>query len=198
MHEPVPSLFLQPVNTTTTTDMSTTPINYLAGDPRIDDIICRAVSAAATELDAILPGGDSGGFTTQHCGRLEEALRTVLRSTAICLDPWALSDHRCSPTGAWVIARRGPDVWSAAMSRDLPTVEVLGATRWVDDLYALEHDAVFTSIYAAAAAAVNYANREGVSLDARRNRPFVIRPYSASPSRVLGDVWTLPTARAAL
>lgn len=172
-----------------------TPINYLAGDSRIDDIIRRAVSAAAKELDAVLPGGDSGGFTSQHCGRLEQALRTVLRATAVSIDPWALCDHRVTGTGSWVIARRGPDVWSHALSRDLPTVEVLGATRWVDGLYALEHDAVFASLDAAAAAAVDYANREGISLDARRNRLFVIRPYSMSSSCVLGDVWTLPTAR---
>ena len=170
-------------------------INYLAGDTRIDDIIHRAVSAAARELDSVLPGSDNGGFTSQHCGRLEQALRVIMRDTSACVEPSSLCDHRGAATGAWVIARRGPDLWSRAILSSVPTTEVLGDGRWVDDLYALEHDAVFTSLEAAAAAAVRHANREGIRLDSRAPRHFVVRPYCMPSSRTLGDVWTLPTAR---
>lgn len=182
------------MNTVTTENT----INYLAGDARIDDIINRAVSAAARELDSVLPGADNGGFSTQHCGRLEQALRAILRDTSTCIEPSSLCDHRGAGTGSWVIARRGPDTWSADLSRDVPAVEVLTDSGWASARHALERDAVYTSLDAAAAAAVRHANREGISLDARMNRPFVLRPYSIPESRVFGAEWTLPTTAAPL
>jgi hypothetical protein len=178
------------MNTVTTENT----INYLAGDARIDDIINRAVSAAARELDSVLPGADNGGFSTQHCGRLEQALRAILRDTSTCIEPSSLCDHRGATTGTWVIARRGSSVWSYSTESLVPTVEVWGDGRWVDEFYALTCDAVYTSVDAAAADAVRLANREGVSLTSRgAARPLVIRPFCLNSERVLGDVWTLPT-----
>ena len=53
--------------------------NFEAAKERLDYTIHAAIAAAARELDVEFPGGDGGGFTSRHCGLLEQALRRILR-----------------------------------------------------------------------------------------------------------------------